>query len=379
MGKTVCTNPTHLILFAKKQSIAGETFANANKYHRARKNDPNAMSMEDLMNEDVVDSDDGSGHSGPLQIEESEIKESPITITQSITNKNEDDKKEQQQTLQTTEESKKRTKEKKGKKKKKLLIAAEMLGKLKKTTNYTRFETPLYILPLNIAEKKKEKDGKRIIRNMGLQIGYKVQLKQKNMKGVVKFIGEVHFTFGVIVGLEMDGNGKGKHSGDIDKIKYFDCKRNGGLFVRADSIEKIIEKKRLKTKQKNKSLDKTTGERFNAMLQSMDNEDYEENDDSELDLSELSKKERFRLERLHLEIGDVVEVDKGRKGILHFYGHVHWTDDVIFGVEFMDKAVGKYNGTYGDVTYFKCPEKRGMFFTSDKIRKKGILNALSEW
>eukprot|EP01083_Nonionella_stella_P202319 739227_1 len=91
------------------------------------------------------------------------------------------------------------------------------------------------------------------------------------------------------------------------------------------------------------------------------------------------KKEKNRLERLHLEIGDLVEVDKGRKGILHFCGEVHWTDSLIFGVEFVDKAVGKYNGTYNDVEYFKCPEKRGMFFTSDKIRKKGIFRALSQW
>ena len=176
----------------------------------------------------------------------------------------------------------------------------------------------------------------------------------------------------------MTGNGNGKHAGDMDKIKYFDCKRNGGLFVRPDQIEKILEKKKLKSNKKNKSMDRITGERYAQIIQELeDNEDDEEDD--ELDLSELSKKERLRLERLHLEIGDVVEVDKGRKGILHFYGEVHFADGIRFGVEFLDKAVGKNDGQVGDVRYFKCAEKRGMFFTSDKIRKKAVLQGLTEW
>ena len=67
------------------------------------------------------------------------------------------------------------------KKNKKKLIAAEMIGKLKKTTHYTKFEIPLYILPLNVAELKKAKDEKYAIKEMGLQIGYKIELKQKGI------------------------------------------------------------------------------------------------------------------------------------------------------------------------------------------------------
>merc|ERR1719362_737114 len=115
-------------------------------------------------------------------------------------------------------------------------------------------------------------------------MGYKVELKQKNMKGTIKFIGSVHFTYGVVVGLEMTGNGNGNHQGDMDKIKYFDCKRNGGLFVRVDSIEKILEKKKLKSLKKNKSLDKTTDERFKSILLAMDDDEEE---DEEIDLSSL--------------------------------------------------------------------------------------------
>ena len=65
--------------------------------------------------------------------------------------------------------------------KRKKLIAAEMLGKLKNRTHYTKFETPLYILPLNVAEAKKCKDEKYMIKQMRIQMGYKVELKQKGM------------------------------------------------------------------------------------------------------------------------------------------------------------------------------------------------------
>merc|ERR1740116_354699 len=59
---------------------------------------------------------------------------------------------------------------KKKKKKKTLLVAANELGKLKKTTPYTRFECPLYSAKLNVAQLKKAKDEKRLIRDLGLQL-----------------------------------------------------------------------------------------------------------------------------------------------------------------------------------------------------------------
>merc|ERR1712113_1044086 len=96
--------------------------------------------------------------------------------------------------------------------------------------------------------------------------GYLGELKQKNMRGTIKCIGSVHFTYGVVVGLEMSGNGNGNHQGDMDKIKYFDCKRNGGLFVRVDSIQRVIEKKKLKSSKKSMEMDKVTQQRFDQML-----------------------------------------------------------------------------------------------------------------
>merc|ERR1712217_490360 len=93
----------------------------------------------------------------------------------------------------------------------------------------------------------------------------------------------------------------------------------------------------------------------------------------EVDLSALSKKERRRLDRFHLEIGDVLELDKGRRGILHFVGKVESISsgkELVFGVELMDKAMGKHNGTLNGNKYFECKHKRGCFVKSNQIRKK---------
>ena len=62
-------------------------------------------------------------------------------------------------------------------------------------------------------------------------LGLKIELKQKQLKGIVKYIGEVHFTHGILIGIEIHGNTPVKNSGHIDKVMYFKCKKNGGSFV----------------------------------------------------------------------------------------------------------------------------------------------------
>ena len=64
----------------------------------------------------------------------------------------------------------------------------------------------------------KAKDEAQLIREWGLQIGDRVVLKREGLKGTVRFIGATHFTFGVVVGLEMAGNGHGNHCGDSGQI-----------------------------------------------------------------------------------------------------------------------------------------------------------------
>ena len=129
-------------------------------------------------------------------------------------------------------------------------------------------------------------------------------------------------------------------------------------------------------------MDRESAERWKAMLRAMESEEAKEGaaaaaaaveEAEEVDLSALNKKERRRLERFHLEIGDVLELDKGRRGILHFVGRVEEISsgkELLFGVELLDKATGKHNGTVHGTTYFQCPPKRGCFLKSPQIRKR---------
>lgn len=199
------------------------------------------------------------------------------------------------------------------------------------------------------------------------------------MEGTVRFIGSTHFTFGPVVGVEMDGNGRGNHSGEVDRIRYFDAKRNGALFVRIEEIEDILDKSKRK-KIRMSSMDRESAERWKAALRAMAAE--EAADDEEVDLTALKQKERRRLERFHLEIGDVVELDKGRRGILHFVGRVDAVNggkELVFGVELMDRAMGKHDGSLHGVRYFECAPKRGCFLKSNQIRKRVVFETQSIW
>ncbi|ETO08125.1 hypothetical protein RFI_29263 [Reticulomyxa filosa] len=56
--------------------------------------------------------------------------------------------------------------------------------------------------------------------------------------GIVRYIGEAHFFWGTVAGLELQKNSKGKNSGHIDKIKYFECKSSKELEIKTKQNKK---------------------------------------------------------------------------------------------------------------------------------------------
>ena len=67
-----------------------------------------------------------------------------------------------------------------------------------------------------------------------------------------------------------------------------------------------------------------------------------------------------KIEKDYLELGDGIDLDK--EGILHYFGPVHFSDNVMFVFEYLlDGADGKTNGTVEGQKYFKCPEKKDYF------------------
>ena len=264
--------------------------------------------------------------------------------------------------------------------------------KKKKYKHYTELDKPYYKGLISIAHIKKERDDIRQIQVLNLKIGCKIELKEKSLRGIIKYIGAVHFTHGIVIGIEIAGNTPGKNSGHLDKIMYFKCKKNGGLFIRVQAIAKVLDypkskksraskdirnKKSKKNKHNNNNLNDIDENKENIIGTDYDIMKYQTN---EINLDGCTNKDRKRLERLHLEIGDVVELDKNRRGILHYFGSVHFTDNVVFGIELLDDAKGKTNGTVDGQEYFSCNDKKGIFMDPSKIRRKGkLVLAIEQW
>ena len=66
-------------------------------------------------------------------------------------------------------------------------------------------------------------------------VGGKVFVKDKNLEGVVKFVGTTHFAPGKWIGIQL-ALPKGKNNGSVQGKPYFTCPDNCGLFVRQNQI-----------------------------------------------------------------------------------------------------------------------------------------------
>jgi len=56
--------------------------------------------------------------------------------------------------------------------------------------------------------------------------------------GVVGYVGKVHYTKGIFVGVIVD-SGAGKNNGTIKGQRYFTCERGQGLMVRAADVRPL--------------------------------------------------------------------------------------------------------------------------------------------
>ena len=221
-------------------------------------------------------------------------------------------------------------------------VLGKKSGKKKKKKKKKRagdMELPLYKEPLTLAERKRHKQEKALLKRMELQIGDKVQLKRGDRKGIVKYIGQAHWVYGYVIGLELFDNSNGKHSGNMEDVWYFETQRKSkGIFVKIESINKIIEKRKRKKKKNEKQ---SPNQWANPWYSDAEDEDDDGNgSEYELDLSEVPKKERERLVRMNVQKGDVVTLDHGRRGVVQYCGPVDWNDEIMFGIELLDKAAG---------------------------------------
>ena len=71
---------------------------------------------------------------------------------------------------------------------------------------------------------------------LGLQSAVFVNNKQK---GIVKYIGNVHFAAGVYIGVECEVPGQGENDGSVNGQEYFRCKSKCGLLVPVEEVRAL--------------------------------------------------------------------------------------------------------------------------------------------
>jgi len=67
-------------------------------------------------------------------------------------------------------------------------------------------------------------------------------------------------------------------------------------------------------------------------------------------------------------VGDQVRLTKELMGTVRFVGEIKGRKGIYYGIE-LTEAKGKSNGTVGDVRYFKCKSKRGLFLRHARIQE----------
>eukprot|EP00484_Ammonia_sp_Unknown_P025857 CAMPEP_0197038566 /NCGR_PEP_ID=MMETSP1384-20130603/15480_1 /TAXON_ID=29189 /ORGANISM="Ammonia sp." /LENGTH=715 /DNA_ID=CAMNT_0042469017 /DNA_START=49 /DNA_END=2196 /DNA_ORIENTATION=- len=146
-------------------------------------------------------------------------------------------------------------------------------------------------------------------------VGDRVKIKHKNKEllGLVKFVGEVKGKSGIQYGIELDKANTGENNGAHSGVIYFVSKQKKGVFVSKSAI--------LKTNAKNNSNPRVT-------------------------------------------VGSKVKVAKfDCDGTIRFIGDTTFKAGLWYGIE-LDAAKGKNNGTVKSRCYFQCADKHGSFLKS---------------
>ncbi len=71
------------------------------------------------------------------------------------------------------------------------------------------------------------------INNLKLETGMKVMYQ--GHRAIVRYVGKAHFAEGIWIGLELISE-SGKNDGSIQGIRYFECNKRHGIFVRPNKL-----------------------------------------------------------------------------------------------------------------------------------------------
>eukprot|EP01083_Nonionella_stella_P277907 944933_1 len=79
-----------------------------------------------------------------------------------------------------------------------------------------------------------------------MTVPYKINdavLLSREREGIIRYIGNVHFSNGIWCGIELIGGSVGTNDGKIQGRRYFTCPRNRGLFCKIGKVRRKFRKK----------------------------------------------------------------------------------------------------------------------------------------
>eukprot|EP00730_Choanoeca_flexa_P014598 TRINITY_DN6440_c0_g1_i1.p1 TRINITY_DN6440_c0_g1~~TRINITY_DN6440_c0_g1_i1.p1 ORF type:complete len:448 (+),score=83.22 TRINITY_DN6440_c0_g1_i1:93-1436(+) len=190
-----------------------------------------------------------------------------------------------------------------------------------------------------------------------LEVGDKVSIAN-NRRGVVKYLGTVHFASGTYAGVQLD-DPLGKHNGTVDGQTYFTCKQYYGVMVPVHQV-KIL----------SKSLGNVTSPVMKRTLR-VPSARRKAKSPTRAPVSSPVKEPRSYIHP-KMQLGDKIMYHNGLAE-LKFVGTTEFAPGVWLGVEFEDDGHGKHDGTVKGVQYFRTHHHgRGLFIKPEKATCHGI-------
>lgn len=191
---------------------------------------------------------------------------------------------------------------------------------------------------------------------LDFKVGDKVKLK-KGRVGVVKYYGKADFAKVPVVGLELDQWSMDGGDGTVKGKRYFECNVGRAYFTRPNKVTEII----------SRAGGASSAETDEAVFCGLWPGGAPTGDESPKEAAKPAES----LESLPVEfgIGDKVQLNKGRIGIVRFYGKTQFAKGLVVGLELSEWSPTGGDGTVKGNQYFVCAKGRAYFTRSANVAK----------
>ncbi|ETO09191.1 hypothetical protein RFI_28196, partial [Reticulomyxa filosa] len=150
--------------------------------------------------------------------------------------------------------------------------------------------------------------------------------------GVVRFVGLVAFDKKEeMVGIELDQWSPNGNNGSVNGTKYFDCPSMRGFFCYKYQIV----------------------ENMGSTIRSSREEENKANESGDKDWTNEKGKA--------VKVGDHVELDRGRTGVVKWVGKTDFSKEEMLGIELDEWWINGHDGSKDGKKYFQCAEGHGYF------------------